>query len=137
MDIKGVDFREIEILMNDPDERDVLIKRLLSFITINLERPKQNNVDYQRGMNFYLGQGELIDFNKAYDYFSKASGDGFEMAYFQLGRMYFYGHGVDIDLSKSKYYMLKAYESKLELLSKKASIFYKNNGLFRYKTYKE
>lgn len=86
---------------------------------LNLEAKNSNieNFDseklFEKGCDYYYGNGVEVDYLKAYKFFKKATEKGNVKAIFELGEMYFYGNGVSINHEKAFYYFFKAAELNL------------------------
>lgn len=68
---------------------------------------------FEKGCDYYYGNGVEVNYLKAYNFFQKATEQGNVKAIFKLGELYFHGKGVNVDHEMAFYYFLKASELNL------------------------
>ena len=72
---------------------------------------KPEIVDYQNGLKAFKGDGREVDYDAAFELFSKSAAAGCDSAQVALGSMYEYGIGVGNDISEAIEWYQKASKS--------------------------
>ncbi|CAB4482496.1 unnamed protein product [Rhizophagus irregularis] len=96
-------------LIEDPTNKDEIVAELFKEVADD-EANEFPEAKVRYGDCLYHGKGVDQNFSEALKYFEKAAEDGFKVAMYDAGNMYYNGIGCTKDIEKAKYYLkLAAY----------------------------
>ena len=95
---------------------------------------KDPQLQYEQGDMYYYGKGVKKDYEKAFEYYEKATEQGHPGAEFRLGFMYEKGEGVPKDYGKAvEYYEAAATNGHSDAQFKLGKIYYYEEDILSYK----